>query len=318
MPESEKYHMTLKHLRIFAEVCRVESITKAAENLNMAQPAVSNAIRELESFYQVKLFERMNRKIYITNAGEYLRGYADSILLQFDESKDILQDIAASTKIRIGSNVSFGANYLPDIIADFQKIHPEIPVTTTIQNSSQIENLLFHNELDFAIVDNLNANFNIHQTLLKEDSMVALCSPDFAYLPIMTSPSRHKILNADQHSFQRELILSIYDFEKIPLLARENGSGCRDILDKLFHQYGIHPKIALESTSTQALIEFCLHGQGILFLPDHQAQKYISSGTLLEIQMKEIDLRRYYYFIYHKKKYLTKSMHYFLDYILNT
>ena len=98
--------MTLKHLRIFAEVCRMESITEAAKNLNMAQPAVSNAIRELEAFYQVKLFERMNRRLYITNAGEYLRGYADSILTQFEESRDILQDIAASTRIRIGSNVS--------------------------------------------------------------------------------------------------------------------------------------------------------------------------------------------------------------------
>ena len=73
----------------------MESITEAAKNLNMAQPAVSNAIRELEAFYQVKLFERMNRRLYITNAGEYLRGYADSILTQFEESRDILQDIAA-------------------------------------------------------------------------------------------------------------------------------------------------------------------------------------------------------------------------------
>ena len=104
--------MTLKHLRIFVEVCRMDSITKAAENLNMAQPAVSNAIRELESFYQVKLFERMNRKIYITSAGKYLCESADAILSQFDESKDVLLDIASSTKIRIGSNVSFGGYYL--------------------------------------------------------------------------------------------------------------------------------------------------------------------------------------------------------------
>ena len=62
--------MTLRHLKIFTEVCRMGSITKAAENLNMAQPAISNAIRELESFYQVKLFERMNRRIYITDVGE--------------------------------------------------------------------------------------------------------------------------------------------------------------------------------------------------------------------------------------------------------
>lgn len=160
---------------------------RGCKNLNMAQPAVSNAIRELEAFYQVKLFERMNRRLYITNAGEYLRGYADSILTQFEESRDILQDIAASTRIRIGSNVSFGANYLPKIISDFQSIHPEIPLFTMIQNSSHIEDCLLHNELDFAIVDNLSSHAGIRQTLIKEESMVALCSPNFSFLPAFSS-----------------------------------------------------------------------------------------------------------------------------------
>ena len=296
--------MTLKHLRIFAEVCRMESITEAAKILNMAQPAVSNAIRELETFYQVKLFERMNRRLYITNAGEYLRGYADSILTQFEESRDILQDIAASTRIRIGSNVSFGANYLPKIISDFQSIHPEIPLFTMIQNSSHIEDCLLHNE----------------QTLIKEESMVALCSPDFSFFPAFSSAFGHaghtRSPLDDSASLSPEL--SIQDLEKIPLLVRESGSGCRDMLDKLFHQYGIQPKIALESVSTQALLEFCLHGQGILFLPKVQALTYLSSGKLLEIHIKDIELKRSYYFIYHQKKYLTKSMRYFLDYMLDS
>ena len=230
--------MTLKHLRIFAEVCRMESITEAARNLNMAQPAVSNAIRELETFYQVKLFERMNRRLYITNAGEYLRGYADSILTQFEESRDILQDIAASTRIRIGSNVSFGANYLPKIISNFQSIHPEIPLFTMIQNSSHIEDCLLHNELDFAIVDNLSSHAGIRQTLIKEESMVALCSPDFSFLPAFSSTFLHSHHIHDKSDSFRQLSpeLSIQDFEKIPLLVREPGSGCRDMLDKRSHQ----------------------------------------------------------------------------------
>lgn len=310
--------MTLKHLRIFAEVCRMESITEAARNLNMAQPAVSNAIRELETFYQVKLFERMNRRLYITNAGEYLRGYADSILTQFEESRDILQDIAASTRIRIGSNVSFGANYLPKIISNFQSIHPEIPLFTMIQNSSHIEDCLLHNELDFAIVDNLSSHAGIRQTLIKEESMVALCSPNFSFLPAFSSTFLHSHHTHDKSDSFRQLSpeLSIQDFEKIPLLVREPGSGCRDMLDKRFHQYGIQPKISLESVSTQALLEFCLHGQGVLFLPKAQALDYITSGKLLEIHVTDAEFKRYYYFIYHQKKYLTKSMKYFLDFML--
>ena len=299
--------MTLKHMKIFAEVCRSESITKAAASLNMAQPAVSTAIRELEVFYHVKLFERMNRKIYITNAGSNLLEYADSILSLFDESKDVLQDIAASTQIRIGSNVSFGINYLSKIVSDFKKKYPEIPIYSLIQNSSQIEDRLLHNELDFAIIDNLSENPSIKQTLLASDTLIPLYSPDLEF-------SSAQMLFFSNGHFHKEV--SVSDFSKIPLLLREPGSGSRDTLDRIFHQYGIHPYIVLESTSTQALIEFCINGQGVLFLPMAQAKPFIASSQLLELSVKNMDAKRNYYFSYHHKKYLTKSMRCFSDYIL--
>ena len=82
--------MTLRHLEIFSAVCAQESFTRAAEQLNMAQPAVSLAIRELEVFYNVRLFERMNRRVYLTEAGRTLRQYADTVLSQFQESVEVL------------------------------------------------------------------------------------------------------------------------------------------------------------------------------------------------------------------------------------
>ena len=84
--------MTLRHLEIFSAVCAQESFTRAAEQLNMAQPAVSLAIRELETFYAVRLFERMNRRVYLTEAGRTLRQYADTVLSQFQESVEILRE----------------------------------------------------------------------------------------------------------------------------------------------------------------------------------------------------------------------------------
>ena len=85
--------MTLRHLEIFSTVCAQGSFTRAAEKLNMAQPAVSLAIRELEVFYNVRLFERMNRRVYLTEAGRTLWQYADTVLSQFQESVEVLRDI---------------------------------------------------------------------------------------------------------------------------------------------------------------------------------------------------------------------------------
>lgn len=304
--------MTIRHLQIFSEVCRLESITKAADHMNMAQPAVSNAVRELESFYQVKLFERMNRRLYITNAGKCLLDYANSILAQFDEAREILQDIAAATPVRVGSNISFGTSYLPRLLSDFERVYPEIPVHTVIQNSGSIEERLQHNELDFAVVDNLKVSPYFFSKALVTEELSAVCSPEFPYLTTMMKAPQG---NIQEGEMQRTPQLSLRDFERIPLLLRESGSGSRDVLDAQFRHAGVKPVIAVDSVGTQALIEFCLKGMGVLIIPASFTEKYLASGQLLPIKISDAVLHRTYYLVYHKSKYLTKSMKRFKEFI---
>ncbi len=291
--------MTLKHLNIFSEVCRAESITKAAEQLNMAQPAVSNAIRELETFYGVRLFDRMNRRIYITQAGQVLLNYANSILLQFEESKTALQGSDAIAKIRVGSNIAFGTTHLPPIITDFARLHPEISVKSTILASGQIMDDLLHNRLDFAIADDIADMNELYRIPLASDQMAALCSPDFAFLPALL----------------KGYPLSVKALSAVPLLLREPGSGSRELLDRLFHREKIQPVIAAESSSTQALIELALQGQGVVFLLSDAARVYTDAGSLILLPIEDADLTRRYSLFYHRQKYLTGSMRCFLEYL---
>lgn len=303
--------MTLRHLRIFSEVCKKESITKAAETLNMAQPSVSNSIRELESFYGVKLFERMNRRLYLTSAGETLLHYAHSILSQCDEAKDILQDVSSASRIRIGSNISYGTSFLPSVLADFISIHPELPVYTLIDNSKRIEEALLHNELDFAIVDNLVSSAYFQQKKIMSEEMIAVCSPDFPFL--------HNFLNhtANRPSLIKNPfpVISLKDFDTIPLLLRESGSGSREFIQIEFHKKGIKPLIAMESISPQALVNFCLKGLGVLILPSSFLMPYIEDRRLVSLTISDASFHRNYYLIYHNSKYLTKGMKYFLQYL---
>lgn len=305
--------MTIRHLQIFSEVCRMESITKAAHHMNMAQPAVSSAIRELESFYQVRLFERMNRRLYITDAGKSLLGYACSILTQFDEAKEILQDIAAASPVRVGSNISFGASYLPRLMSDFTTKYPEISVRIMIRNSDDIEKCLQHNELDFAVVDDLKASPYFYGTALITEELSAVCSPDFPYLSDMMKNAQESIRG--EHPL-RDLQISLRDCKNIPLLLRESGSGSRDLLDEQFRHAGVKPMVVVDSVSTEALIEFCLRGAGVLIIPTSFAEKYVASGQLLPVRISDAMLRRTYYLVYHKSKYLTKSMKKFKEFLL--
>ncbi len=311
--------MTLKHLNIFSEVCQAGSITKAAEKLNMAQPAVSNAIRELESYYGVKLFDRMNRRIYITEAGQTLLKYADSILLQFAESKTILRDNGSFTEIRIGSNVAFGTDYLPRIATDFETLYPEIPLRLSIFGSARIKEALLHNQLDFAIVDNAAEMEELHCLPLTSDEMTALCSPGFPFLPKQkakpSSAPETDAADLPDAGEQTATLLPITDLNGIPLLLREPGSGSRDLLDRLFHQEKIIPVIAAESSSTQALIELALRGRGVIFLSSTSAKFYTDAGLLITLPLDSRELTRNYSLVYHRQKYLTESMKRFLRYM---
>lgn len=289
--------MTLRHLKIFLEVCRLGSITQAAEELNMAQPAVSYAIRELESFYATRLFERMNRRLYITESGEQLMSYADSILGQFDEAKNVLKDINTATKVRIGTNVSYGMSKLPKLISEFRKQHSEIPIYTRVENSAQIEEELIRNGLDFGIIDYPAKSEFFFCSLLEEDEVTMACSPDFQI------PSEPKIC----------------ELKDVPFLLRENGSGLRNTMDQIIknmEKEGIRPVIAMESTSTRCLMGACLEGLGMLALQKNVLQPYLENGRLKEVRIKGIDLKRQYYLVYHKSKFLTKSMKAFREYVL--
>lgn len=285
--------MTLRHFRIFSEVCRLESITLAAESMNMAQPAVSYAIKEMENYYETKLFERMNRRLYITEAGEQLLLYADSILAQFDEVRDVLRDKNAVTKVKIGTNVSFGISWLPTLSAGFLRQYPEIPLYTLVENSRQIEEKLLRNELDFGIMDYpIHSEYFISR-LMKEETMSVVCAENY---PLPQS-------------------IQIQQLQELPLLLREEGSGSRSLIENLLNKYKILPNIVMESSSDRSLIEACSQKRGVLFLTTAEIAPYRASHKLREIQIEGIEINRAYYLVYHKSKFLTKSMKFFKDYI---
>lgn len=299
--------MTLRHLEIFAEVCHTESITLAAERLNMAQPAVSTVIRDLETYYGVRLFDRMNRRIYITQSGTMLYNYAQSILSQLDDIKELLNENADLGTLRIGSNIAFAFAYLGKIIEEFKEINPRLSVYTRIQNPHNLEVSLMHNELDFAIADkSLFSNLFCFEQLTK-DRVGLVCSRSFAqeHFPNQYDPQTLAVKT------------NLLEISKLPLLLREVGSGSRDNIDAIFRNAGLTPTIMAESISTRVLISLCKHGLGITTVPYSQIEKFHQNSELVELSTSDVTIYRNYYLIYHKNKYFTYGMQQFLNHLRN-
>lgn len=241
--------MTRKHFTIFAEVCRFLNFSQAAEALNTTQPAVSLAVKELESHYGVALFERMNRRVYLTPAGEALLATAQDVLRGFQEAEETLGQ-GRPLALRVGANVSFGEAGLAQVLGRFRQEHPQVRLRALVANSDKIQSLLAENQLDVGIVDGLGVSERLRAQPLYQEDLVLAAAPGRFPAPA-----------------------TVEELAALPLLLREPGSGLRSSVDRVFSQQGLAPQPLLESTSTAALAQAAKAGLGVAILPEALAQR---------------------------------------------
>lgn len=275
--------MNIRHLEIFRAVCRNKSITKASQELYMTQPAISIAIKELEEFYETKLFDRMSRKIYLTKSGEKLLAYTNTILNQLDLSISDIRDQNNLVTCRIGVNVTIGEAYLSNIIHHLTKKLPDLQLQTSIENVQTIEEKFLNNEYDFLITDSPRFDVNFSLEKLYGEPMLLVCGIDY-HMP---------------------QTITIKDLAQMDLLLREKGSGCRRVIDAIFekNECFIEPKI--ESISHLSLLELTKNNLGIAIMPKSLVIKEIEEGHLKCLDLLDSSFTREYYLVYHPNKYLT-------------
>lgn len=254
--------MTRKHFTIFVEVCRFLNFSQAAEALNTTQPAVSLAVKELESHYGVALFERMNRRVYLTPAGEALLATAQDVLRGFQEAEETLGQ-GRPLALRVGANVSFGEAGLAQVLGRFRQEHPQVRLRVLVANSDKIQSLLAENQLDVGIVDSLGVSERLRAQPLYQEDLVLAAAPGRFPAPA-----------------------TVEELAALPLLLREPGSGLRSSVDRVFSQQGLAPQPLLESTSTAALAQAAKAGLGVAILPEALAQREsgLQVGTVPEVR----------------------------------
>lgn len=222
--------MTLKHLKVFLEVYKTKNITLAGKNLFMSQPAVSLAIREIEDSYGCKLFERISKRLYVTEAGKNLYWYAS----QIDETYHIMElsmmNYKSIKRIRIGVSLTIGTYYISDIVAALQEKFSELNVKVIVNTPSKLESMLLSNELDIGVVEGFVHDKHIYQEKLLTDELQIICSK--------------------MNPLAQKARITIDDLTKEPFLLREKGSGTREIIDSTFLVHNISISPAWESTLT--------------------------------------------------------------------
>ena len=241
--------MTIRHLEIFVQVYREKSITRAAEKLYMTQPAVSVAIRELEKQYDVALFERLGRRLYVTGAGEAL--YARAVQM-WEEFRGLEQGLERKTALRVGSSVTLGNFLLPRVAAEWQMRHPESPLQVTVANGGRLQQMLRDNLLDVAVIEGAVNGAELETRPFRQDRLV------------LVLPQEHPLAVLEHITLAQVL--------EYPLLVREEGSAGRHCLEQVLGRRGLQADRRWESIDTQALLRAVAQGLGVAFLPRELAE----------------------------------------------
>ncbi len=274
--------MTIRHLNTFVTVCELKSISKAAIKLNVAQPAVSQTIAELERYYGVPLFLRINNKIFLTPEAEDLCRKAREIINSFNEFHDLAKSKEVHPSLTIGASLTVATIYLSKIIKTINEKFSNFNLKVKVNNALEIQQQIENGIIDFAIIEGKPSLPDIAYDMIKKDKLVFVTSNDFD-IP---------------------KTISLSDVTKYPLLTREKGSFSRDYLA---NKIGLDMSPMLESNSNQSIITSCISGAGIAFLPRLIVEKYLKEKSLKEVKIKNFDLGSFTSLIWYEKRKFSKA-----------
>ena len=274
--------MDLRLLRTFLSVAKTENITQAAEEMKFSQPAITAQIKALEEHFGVLLFERVGKKLYITEAGKGLIGYAERLLIIHREAQATMQEHSYDKTIKIGLGTAVAAHTLSPILQEFQKAMPNVVISIEhCFNLPITVKGILDNGFDFAMVHDEISHNRILQFNVAVQKLVWVARPCLV----------EKYGN---------------DVWQHPFIVLKQGSIYRKIYDGVLREKNIRP--VLEYSDSEAIRQAALNGLGVGILPEILVRDSLNDGMLIEFTQVP-KLESIFSIIFHKEKIFTKPTH---------
>lgn len=290
--------MNNRHLRIFIRVYEEKNMTLAAESLYISQPSVSQAVKELEEHYGVKLFERYPKQLFPTAEGDLLYRYAKQVFGLMQEIEKEIPALSERGTIAIGANISAGTVLLRRYIKKFSEEFPDAKVKVTVAGSTKLKSMIYDHTVDLALMEDLPNEPALVQESFYKDRLVLVCSPD------------NKLAGKRAIKFK--------DLRGQEFLLRAKGVGVRDRFDYIMNLYDMEVEPLWESSNTRSLINAAMDGLGIAVLPYLLVKKEIDRGSVKVLDVKEELLHRNLNIVYHKDKIFNRWLTRFAEIVRTT
>ncbi len=291
--------MSDRRLKVFHTVARLLSFTKAAEALHMTQPAVTFQVRQLEEYFNTRLFDRTHNKVSLTPAGERVSEFAERIFDLYSEMENIVRDLTGeiSGSLTIGASTTIAEYLLPALLGEFKNRYPDIKLRLKVSNTEGIVTMVEHNVIDLGVVEAPVSNKNLIVEVCHDDQLVVITAPD------------HELVKRGGKVKAEEIV-------KYPFVSREEGSGTRDVITQYLIDEKINPtdmELCLELGSPEAIKGAVEAGMGITIISRSIIGKELKLNTLAELQL-EPPLSRPFSFVRQRQKFRVNVMEELLEF----
>ncbi|WP_461812783.1 LysR family transcriptional regulator [Faecalimonas sp.] len=291
--------MELRNINTFLKVAGTQNFSKAAEQLGYSQSAVTVQIQQLEKELQIQLFERIGKRVHLTEKGQEFVSYANDIMRVTDNAKYFArQNNVLEGTLRIGGVESICTALLPDLLLKFYQICPNVQVTIKSGATDELMEMAKSNEIDFIYtLDKKIIGKEWNRAVITEEEIVFVTLEDkangyYAGIPI-------------QQLMQKPFILT------------ERGAAYQYELERLLSEKDLEINPILEIGNTETIINLVKRGMGVSFLPKFTVQKELEKRVLSEIKTNLPSVKMYSQLFYHKNKWITKQMRKFIELVEN-
>lgn len=281
--------MLSQRIRVFQAVAAHLSFSRAAEELSISQPGVTFHIKGLEKEYGASLFERVGRRLYLTEAGRTLVSYVQQMALTEKEAWVAMEELKGlqSGLLVVGASATIGIYLLPEVVGEFRKRHPGIKVSLRVGNKRHTIERLVHNELDFGLVASPVADPLLVSEPYLDDELVVIVSP--------------------QHRFAHQPVVYPGELRRETFLVREPGSGTQELMEERLRQLGIEPADTMQLGSTEAIKQAVAANLGISTASRYSVEAELASGRLCAANVPALVMQRRLLLLHHKDKRLSKT-----------
>jgi len=291
--------MSDRRLKVFNTVARLLSFTKAAEELHMTQPAVTFQVRQLEEYFNTRLFDRTHNKVNLTPAGERVAEFAERIFDLYAEMESSVRDLTGeiSGALTIGASTTIAEYMLPALLGEFKNQYPDINLRLKVSNSEGIVSMVEHNVIDLGVVESAVNNKNLIVEVCHEDQLVLVAAPD------------HELV-------KRGGKVNASDIVRYPFVSREEGSGTRDVVMQYLMEHKVSPSdmnFSLELGSPEAIKGAVEAGMGITILSRSIIGKELKLNMLAELPL-DPPLVRPFSFVRQRQKFRVTVMEKLLEF----